>query len=492
MATVLIVDDRTANRDFLATLLAYGGHRVLPAADGAEALVIIAREHPDLVIADVLMPTMDGYELVRQIRADPRIAETPVIFWTAHYHEREARALAAKCGASAVIIKPSESEEVLRAIETALRVLPSTAAPDPVADFDSEHLRLITGKLSQKADDLRSTNERLSALIELNLQLASELDLHRLIQTFGKAARQIIGARYSITAILDTDGKRIQSLFTSGMDAETAARLGSQDPDSPPLKSILLDRRSDRLTNPTGDPAALGFSSSHPPVHAWLCAPIVSPTRVYGYISLIDKIGVEEFSGEDERLATILAAQVGRIYQNGSLYSDALRHAADLEREISAWRQQEDRHRQAQQRMAKVVVSSPAVLFTISIAQEQFEISWISDNLLDVMGYAPQDAIGADWWLAHVHPDDRDRAVDLTREALFSRGQSSQEYRFQHGDGSYRWIKSDMRLIPDENGSPPEVVGAWSDITGLKRAEEERRKLREQLQQIQKGAGDPG
>ena len=215
MATILIVDDRSVNREFLVTLLAYGGHRLLQAADGAEALDLAKAERPDLVIADILMPTMDGYELVRQLRADPHIAQTRVIFSTAHYHEQEAKELARDCGVSAVITKPSEPEEVLKAVEAALRLTPVAAPPQTSTDeFDREHLRLLTDKLSQKADDLKVTNDRLSALIDLNLQLASELDLQRLIQRFGRAARLIIGARYSITAILDADGEQFQSLFT--------------------------------------------------------------------------------------------------------------------------------------------------------------------------------------------------------------------------------------------------------------------------------------
>jgi two-component system cell cycle sensor histidine kinase/response regulator CckA len=78
----------------LVTLLGYRGHRLREAADGAEALEQVRMERPDLVIADILMPTMDGYELVRQLRADPTTAPIPVIFYTAHYHEQEARALA--------------------------------------------------------------------------------------------------------------------------------------------------------------------------------------------------------------------------------------------------------------------------------------------------------------------------------------------------------------------------------------------------------------
>src|SRR2546429_5758373 len=82
MATILIVDDRPTNRQFLLTLLGYSDHRLLEAANGAEALERVRTERPDLVITDILMPTMDGYEFVRHLRADPDLASLPVIFYT--------------------------------------------------------------------------------------------------------------------------------------------------------------------------------------------------------------------------------------------------------------------------------------------------------------------------------------------------------------------------------------------------------------------------
>jgi len=74
MAVILVVDDQPSNRDVLTTLLGYYGHRVLEAADGAEELSADTREQPDLIITDVLMPTMDGYELVSRLRQDPNLA----------------------------------------------------------------------------------------------------------------------------------------------------------------------------------------------------------------------------------------------------------------------------------------------------------------------------------------------------------------------------------------------------------------------------------
>src|SRR2546426_8651322 len=131
MATILVVDDKPANREFLTTLLGYNGHRLLEAGDGAEALAQVRAEHPALVIADVVMPTMDGYELVRQLRSDPTIAQTPVVFYTATYHEREAQALAEACGVSHILTKPAEPETVLRIVNAALSLSPPPPAAQP-------------------------------------------------------------------------------------------------------------------------------------------------------------------------------------------------------------------------------------------------------------------------------------------------------------------------------------------------------------------------
>src|SRR6186997_2488984 len=116
MATILIVDDLATNRDFLVTLLRHQGHRMVGAADGREGLDAVYAEHPDLVITDVLMPVMDGYELVRRLRLDPATSGIPVVFYTAHYGEREARALALAGGVADVLAKPADSTEVLRVV----------------------------------------------------------------------------------------------------------------------------------------------------------------------------------------------------------------------------------------------------------------------------------------------------------------------------------------------------------------------------------------
>src|ERR1700679_2885043 len=197
MAKILIVDDNALNRKLLASLLHHEGHETLEAVDGKDALEAMHNGKPQLVMSDILMPTMDGYEFVRQLRADAEFSETPVIFHTAHYHEPEAQRLAQDCGVARVLAKPSEAAEILLAVEHALAGMPPAAEQPLAAEFDRQHLHLVTNKLSQNATELRAANTRFAALIDLNVQLASERDPRVLLERVCQAARDLLGAKYA-------------------------------------------------------------------------------------------------------------------------------------------------------------------------------------------------------------------------------------------------------------------------------------------------------
>lgn len=88
-AKVLVVDDDATNRKLLVTLITHMGHQVFEACDGREGLEMVRAKQPQLVISDILMPTMDGYEFVRRLRAQPDSSGIEVIFYTAQYTEQE-------------------------------------------------------------------------------------------------------------------------------------------------------------------------------------------------------------------------------------------------------------------------------------------------------------------------------------------------------------------------------------------------------------------
>ncbi len=481
MATILIVDDRRINREYLTLILKDTGHRLLEASDGVEALAILRSERPDLLISDILMPTMDGYELLRQLRADPAISQTRVIFYTAHYDEQESLALARAWGVVGVLTKGCEPEVVLSTVQAALsQEAPMSTAP--VAEgFDREHLRLLTDKLSQKAEELRRANERLTALIDLGLELGAERDPRQMLQSFSHVAREIICARYAIAGILADDGFRLRYFFTSGMDAETSTRLGSPDPRRGGPGTVLRESRCLRLHNPGGDPTAVDFPSSYPPFHSWLGAPIVSAGRVYGWLCLLDKVGAAGFSEEDERLAGILAAQVGRIYENARLYADVQHHAAELELEVAERKRADASLKESEERFRQ-------------LAENIREVFWLSDPVNNKILYVspayegvwgrPRESlyISPRGWMEAIHVEDRERVrvAFLTKQAAGKYDEQYDEvYRIARPDGSVRWIHDRAFPVRDAAGEVYRIAGVAEDIT-------ERKHLEDQFRQAQK------
>lgn len=319
MSCILAIDDRPINRQFLVSLLGYGGHSVLEASDGEEALGVVRKSHPDLVITDIKMPHMDGYEFVDRLRQEPGIAATPVIFYTASYHEREAQGVAQSYGVADIITKPSEPEVILRKVNAALGANPSPAPVQPKA---------IDSATGRELEVLQATGLRLSALVELGMELGSEHDIPKLLSRFCSTARHIIGARKSMLGILSADGEQLKHFFINGLkDADPVVH------DHPPLhhavlEAIVKERKAVRISHGGVDAHLDQLSPYHSPIQSFLGAPLMSGTEMYGWLVLLEKQNGEEFDEEDERMASTLAAQAAIAYEN-LLFSDLLLRKAE-------------------------------------------------------------------------------------------------------------------------------------------------------------------
>lgn len=119
MATILLVEDNELNRDMLSRRLARQGHRVLIAVDGEQALAMAASEDPDLVLMDVGLPGIDGWEATRRLKADPATRALPVIVLTAHALASD-RKLALAAGCDDFDTKPVDLPRLLAKIDAAL------------------------------------------------------------------------------------------------------------------------------------------------------------------------------------------------------------------------------------------------------------------------------------------------------------------------------------------------------------------------------------
>jgi two-component system alkaline phosphatase synthesis response regulator PhoP len=130
-ATILVVDDEREIRELLRYNLEREGYRVLTAQDGEQALTRIFSAHPDLVLLDLLLPGLNGLEVLREVRQEPSTKETPVLLLTARGAEMD-KLLGFERGADDYITKPFSPREVIARVEAVLRRVHATGEPGPV------------------------------------------------------------------------------------------------------------------------------------------------------------------------------------------------------------------------------------------------------------------------------------------------------------------------------------------------------------------------
>ncbi len=119
--SILIVDDDTAGRETLAALLQVQSYKIMLAANGAECLALAAAAPPDLILLDVMMPGMDGYEVCRRLRVTPGLSEVPIILLTA-LDDRESRLRGIEAGADDFISKPFDRVELRARVAAIVRL----------------------------------------------------------------------------------------------------------------------------------------------------------------------------------------------------------------------------------------------------------------------------------------------------------------------------------------------------------------------------------
>jgi putative two-component system response regulator len=143
---VLVVDDMAANRALLARILARDGHSTVTVSNAAEALERVAAVKPDVVLADVVMPGMNGIELCRALKADPAGRLTPVVLVTS-LHGRDERITGIEAGADDFIVKPFDPEELRARVRSLVRLKRSTD------DLDSADAVIMSLAMTVEARD---------------------------------------------------------------------------------------------------------------------------------------------------------------------------------------------------------------------------------------------------------------------------------------------------------------------------------------------------
>lgn len=162
---ILIVDDSTDDRLLLRACLEHYGCEVIEAGDGREACAQAAAVRPDIIISDAMMPAMDGFQFLREVKKNEALKAIPFIFYSATYGEQQDVSFALSLGAEEFITKPKEPEEFWAALSAVLERLKQkgwqTPAPErerieTEEDYLAAYSRIVAGKLGEKVRELEA------------------------------------------------------------------------------------------------------------------------------------------------------------------------------------------------------------------------------------------------------------------------------------------------------------------------------------------------
>ncbi|MDY0883535.1 response regulator [Dongia soli] len=464
---ILVVDDNADLRDYLCRLLNSHGYQVEAAADGAEALEIARRSPPNLVLSDVMMPHLDGFGLLRELRADPALREIPVLLLSARAGE-EARVEGLEAGADDYLTKPFSTRELVARVSSNLQLA---------------HIRRET---EQK---LREEAHTLEVLNRVGTVVAAELDLGRAVQIVTDAATELTGAAFGsfFYNVIDRHGESYMLYTLSGVPREAFSKFPMPRNTSVFAPTFLGEGivRSDDITKDPrygkNDPH-FGMPKGHLPVCSYLAAPVVSRSgEVLGGLFFgHPEAGI--FTERAERILIGIAAQAAIAIDNARLYQAAQSEIGERKKAEAALRELNDT---LEQRVTSTVAERDR-LWDLSedllvVADHQGRLLRVSPSWSRVLGYDRYSLLTRRF-SALVHPDDVER-MSAVFEGMWDRGHPvHHENQVRTADGNWRWIS--WTLSPDPGSDL--VHGVGRDVTADKEAALAVKRAEEALRVAQK------
>ncbi|WOD38391.1 response regulator [Nodosilinea sp. E11] len=307
--TILVVDDTPTNLEVLFDFLNNAGFKVLFAEDGESALETVTYATPDLILLDILMPGLDGYETCRRLKANQATAAIPVIFLTALTDTTD-KVKGFALGAVDFITKPLQYEEVLARVETHLRLQTLT-----------RQLQAQNAQLAQEIEErkqaeaaLQRQNQRSQLFAEVTLKIRRSLQLETILQTSVTEVQQILQADRVLIYRLWSDGtgssvaEAVQPPFAKVMGIVFPAEVFPEE-----TKDQYRHGRIRQLTNVDSDddvPDCLVSFLHQLQVKAKLVVPILTQNDLWGLLIAHQCSGPRQWTAFETELLQQLADQI--------------------------------------------------------------------------------------------------------------------------------------------------------------------------------------
>jgi len=423
---VLLAEDNAIARTALAGGLRGQGYEVDMAEDGEDALSHARETHPDIVIADVLMPRMDGYTLCRAIKSDPALHSIPVVFYSGTFITPEDRHLAESVGASRILQKSADLTELGTALREVLDEFENAVLEVPQQplqsgeELDKRYESVFSSKLVAKVNELEAEKR---ALFE------SEQRFRRLV-----------------TTIPDI-------IFVLGLPAYNTTFIA-------PEAERLLGVPGDEILGEASRWVALIHEEDRARVIEEMDSAVAAKRGLRSVFRMHHRQGGFRW----------IESHVSVVLDDGGEPRELLGVLTDItERKLA-----EEKLVQSEHSLATLFRNLPGMAYRCRNTPE-WTMVFVSDGVESVTGYHREELVGegAMSYGDLIHPDDRSRVWEEVQQALREQQQFSISYRIRHKDGKPRWVWERGVGVPDEASGELWVEGFINDITLRKQAEEQ-------------------
>ena len=471
---VLIVEDNEDGRKLLVKQLRAYGHKVTAAADGAEALEQALRETPDILVTDILMPRMDGYQLCYEWRQNDRLRDIPFVFYTATYTSDEDEEFALSLGANTFIRKPAEPDafvqilsQVFEKTKAGLLPPPEVVLPEPSLYLTEYNRRLVT-KLNEKVaqleveiaerkrveEEIGHLNAVLHAIRGINQLIVQEKDRERLLQG---VCGNLIKTRgyYNAWLVLLDDSGRLLTYAEAGLGKDflpMVKRLKRGELTSCGQKALTQAEvvvNEDPLSTCGDCPLATRYSG-----RGAMSTRLERSGRVYGLLSA--SVPLEFIKGEEEQ----------SLFQEVAEDITFALHDMELEEKR---KRVEEMLKQSEENLRAYLESAPDGVY---ISDLKGTFLYGNKKAEELTGYEREELMGKSFLKLKLLPVKHlAKASRLLALNAMGRPTGPDEFELIRKDGSRMWVE--ITTTPIKQRGKVVVIGFVRDITERKRMEEQ-------------------
>jgi PAS domain S-box-containing protein len=537
---ILVVDDQPSNLRCLSNILTQRGYKVQRAISGQLALNAAKSSPPDLILLDIIMPEMTGFEVCKRLKANEQTRDIPVIFLSV-LDEATDKVKAFKVGGVDYITKPFQVEEVLARIENHLEIqilqkqlelknqvlqeeilIRNAAQAELQETKDSLELvlcasndgfwewNLQTGEvyfsprwkemLGYEEDEIYDqfssweqlifAEDKIAALNLIEAYNSGGVKEFTTTQRFYHKNGSTVHILVRAIHLKDESGQVVRMIF-SHTDVSELVKTSEALAQSKSLLASVLDSSQEGIAalasvrNNQGNIVDFKFLLVNP--SAEKIVRIKAEKLIERY--LLEKLPWTEETGLFDDYVRVV--ETGEIFSREVHYNfegiQAWFHVVAVKLgdglavtfcDITQKKQDQQELLIARERLEYLLSSNPSVIYSCKTT-DNYGTTFVSKNVTALLGYEPGEILESDnFWGSHMHPEDKER-VWAEMPQLMAQGYHAGEYRFLHKDGTYRWIYDAIKLVRDAAGNPIEIIGSLSDIT-------ERKQIEQALQESQR------